>query len=304
MLEGLSNTAMTAFATKDEIRDWWANAPMTYGERHGSGEYVRPDGTVERVEIGSRRFFELADERFCSWNTPLHVGGVPFSGIFDYDGRAGARVLEVGCGMGFMAMSWASRGARMTAVDLNPVAVAQTRRRFEVFGLDGDIRQADGEGLPFATDTFDYAYSWGVLHHSPNPRTSIGELHRVLKPGGSAGVMLYHRDSILYRYTVAFIEGFVNMERMFLTELQLASRYGDGGREEGNPHTWPVTEREVREHLFADFDDVQVRVLGTDIPPILDTWRRNLAARLPGSVVDRLAARLGWSLWITGKKRA
>ncbi len=56
--------AVPETSTKERIRDWWAAAPMTYGERHGSTEFMRPDGTVEVVEIGSRRFFELADERF------------------------------------------------------------------------------------------------------------------------------------------------------------------------------------------------------------------------------------------------
>ena len=277
---------------------------MTYGERHGDAEYRRPDGGIERVRIGSRRFFELADERFHAWNTPLHVGGVPFAGIFDYRRYAGRKVLEVGCGMGCMAMTWAQQGARLTAVDLNPVAVRQTRRRFEVFGLEGEIQEADGEHLPFADDSFDYAYSWGVLHHSPAPKRSIGELHRVLKPGGSVGVMLYNRRSILYRYTVAFIEGFINMERLFLGPTELASRYGDGGREEGNPHTWPVTQDEVREDLFVQYDDVRIRLLGTDVAPIVNTWRSDLAARLPSSVLDRLARKAGWSLWITGTKRA
>lgn len=290
--------------TKAEIRDWWAGAPMTYGERHGDVEYTRPDGTKEKVTLGSRRFYEIADERFYSWNTPLHPDGQPFAKIFDYDRYRDHRVLEVGCGMGCMAMNWAKHGARITAVDLNPVAIAQTRKRFEIFGLHGEINEADGEALPFPDSTFDYVYSWGVLHHSPNTRASVAELHRVLKPGGAAGVMLYHRNSILFDYTVRWIEGFVNMESMFLDELELASRYGDGGREEGNPHTWPVTEDEVRNELFAQYDDVEIKVLGTDIPPILNTWRSDLAARMGQQKVDALAERQGWSLWITGAKRA
>jgi SAM-dependent methyltransferase len=296
---------MTVADIKDQIRDWWAGQPMTYGEQHGATTYTRPDGSVEQVEIGSRRFFELADERFYGWNTPLHDAAKgPFSDIYDYRRHAGQPVLEVGCGMGCMAMNWATRGARMTAVDLNPVAIAQTRRRFEVFGLEGDIREADAEQLPFAGDHFSFAYSWGVLHHTPGIRKALKEIHRVLKPGAGIGVMLYHRTSFLYRYTVAYQDGFVNMERRFLDELQLASRYGDGGREEGNPHTWPVTKPEITGDLFTPFEDVQVRVLGTDVPPILDTWRPRLGQKLSERGRAALAGRWGWSLWITGRKQA
>ena len=298
----MADTAVADTAAKEEIRKWWAAAPMTYGESHGEACYPRPDGSVERVEVGSKRFFELADERFYSWNMALHEGGVPFSSIFDYRRYDGKDVLEVGCGMGCMAMNWAERGARIAAVDLNPVAIAETRRRFDLFGLEGMIEEADGEELAFENDCFDYAYSWGVLHHSPAPERSIGELFRVLKPGGSAGVMLYHRSSILYRYTVRFIEGFLNMERLFLNELELASRYGDGGREEGNPHTWPVTEEEVFRDLFSAYENVRIRVLGADLPPILNTWRPGLAERLSERSLDRLTRHHGWSLWITGNK--
>lgn len=289
---------------KSAIRDWWAASPMTYGQQHGHTDYRRPDGTVERVSFGSRRFYELADETFYQWNTPLHVDGRRFAKIFDYDRYRGAPVVEVGCGMGCMAMNWALGGASVTAVDLNPVAVAQTQRRFAEFGLEGDIREADGENLPFADNSFAFAYSWGVLHHSPGTRRLIAELYRVLKPGGRVGVMLYHRSSMLYQFLVRFQEGWVNMERCFLSELELASRYGDGDRAEGNPHTWPVTKTEVRKELFAQYDDVAIEVLGTDVPNVMAGWvPGGVASRMPASWVRALARRWGWSLWITARKQ-
>ncbi len=293
---------MARTSTKERIRDWWAAAPMTYGERHGTTEFARADGSVETVEIGSQRFFELADERFYSWNAPLHTAVGPFAAIFPYSSMRGRRVLEIGCGMGCMAMNWARREAEITAVDLNPVSVAQTRRRFDLLGLKGDIRQADAEALPFAENSFDYVYSWGVLHHTPGTAKAVAEIHRVLKPGAEAGIMLYHRRSILFMMTVAYQEGFINLERQFLDPLGLASRYGDGAREEGNPHTWPVTHREVRDELFRSFRNVETRVLGTDIPPILSAWKPNLGETLSKSSLAALARRFGWSLWITGTK--
>jgi SAM-dependent methyltransferase len=287
---------------KSQIRDWWAGAPMTYGEQHGSTDYVRADGGVERVVLGSKRFFELADQRFYAWNTPLHTGRGRFARIFPYDGYRGRDVLEVGCGMGCMAMNWALNGAAITAVDLNPVAIAQTRQRFAVHQLAGTIHEADAEALPFPDASFDFVYSWGVLHHTPLTADALREIHRVLKPGGGLGVMLYHRKSLLYRYTVAFIEGWLNMERDFLDELGLASRYGDGGREEGNPHTWPVTRKEVRRDLFSPFENVSIETLGTDIPDLLNTLLPSFADRFTPAMKSALARRLGWSLWITGDK--
>jgi 2-polyprenyl-3-methyl-5-hydroxy-6-metoxy-1,4-benzoquinol methylase len=293
------NEASSA-SLKDRIRDWWSAAPMTYGEEHGTTEYVRRDGSVERVEIGSRRFFELADERFYSWNVPLHTDRGPFGAIFPYEEMRGRRILEIGCGMGCMAMNWAQRGALVTAIDLNPTSVEQTKRRFAAFDLSGDIRQTDAEALPFDDASFDYVYSWGVLHHTPNTATAIDEIRRVVKPGGRTGVMLYHRHSILYRVTVQFQEGWLHRESRFLSPLQLASRYADGGRQEGNPHTWPVTRKEARA-LFRNFQNVDITVLGTDIPDILGAWRPGLGAAVP-AILDALAARFGWSLWIAARR--
>jgi 2-polyprenyl-3-methyl-5-hydroxy-6-metoxy-1,4-benzoquinol methylase len=290
---------------KAKIRNWWAGAPMTYGEDHGRATYHRPDGSTETVELGSQRFFELADEVFYRWNRPIHDVTGNFGRIFDYQryGATRSKVLEIGCGMGCMAMNWAQHGADMTAIDLNPVAIEQTRRRFEVFGLKGDIREADSEALPLADGQFDFAYSWGVLHHTPNIRRAIQEVRRTLKPGGQLGLMLYHRHSFLSRYQVAYQEGYVNFESGFLNPLELSSRYGDGGRQEGNPHTWPVTKREVRRDLMPDFDDVQIRVLGTDVPETLNSWFPNFSNRFLSERMNKaLARRWGWSLWITGVK--
>lgn len=287
---------------KSEIRDWWASAPMTYGEDHGATTYHHPDGRIEQVEIGSKRFFELADQTFYRWNEPISGPGGPFARIFDYERYRDRRVLEVGCGMGCMAMNWAMRGARVTAIDLNPVAIAQTRQRFKLHDLEGEIMEVDAETLPFADGDFDFAYSWGVIHHTPGIRKAAREMYRVLKPGGQIGLMLYNRRSILYRYTVGYAEGIANAERCFLDELALASRYGDGGRVEGNPHTWPVTEREVRRDLLPMFDDVKISILGTDIPDILNSWFPRMTGFMTTGMLKALARRWGWSLWITGVK--
>lgn len=287
---------------KQAIRNWWAEYPMTYGYEHGFATYTQEDGTIVKVEIGTREFFELADKTFYKWNQSRHNEKGYFGRIFDYEEYAGKPVLEVGCGMGCMAMNWANHGAQVTAVDLNPVAVAMTKRRFETFGLGGDIREADGEELPFKDNTFDYAYSWGVLHHSPNTKKSIAELYRVIKPGARAGVMLYHRHSLMYRFFTEYVDGFVNMESKFLSPLELASRYGDGDRREGNPHTWPVTKKEVIEDLFPQFCNVRIDVLGIEVEQIMDQWARNFGSKFPRALLNACIRRWGWSLWITGKK--
>lgn len=289
---------MTAPAQAQDVAKWWAANPQTYGDVHGVDAF---EG--EQHVRGSREFFENADRTFISWNHNLHTNGDPFSAIYPYERYRGKRVLEVGCGMGGMAAMWARHGAKLSAVDLNPVAVEQTRRRFELFGLDGDIRQVDARSLDFPDATFDYVYSWGVLHHSPDLATSVGQLLRTLKPDGEFGVMLYHRHSLLYWYRILMLEGWLHGERMFLDELALASRYTDGERAEGNPHTWPITRREAHEIFGPHVREVNVRVLGTDVDGILAAEvAPGIVRVLPRSIRKAIARRYGWSLWISGTK--
>jgi ubiquinone/menaquinone biosynthesis C-methylase UbiE len=294
----------SANSGKNVIRNWWAEHPMTYGAQHGTATFFADDGRPIKVQIGSRDFFEWADLTFYRWNVPRHNDKGFFGKIFDYDRYAGKRVLEIGCGMGCMAMNWAQHGACVTAVDLNPVAVEQTRRRFETFGLEGNILEADAENLPFEDNSFEYAYSWGVLHHTPDTKRVTHELYRVLRTGGRVGVMLYHRRSAMYRFLTEYVEGFMNLERAFLTPLELASRYADGGRAEGNPHTWPVTRREARQKLFSEFAHLRIETFGTDLGAVFDQWIPGFWRRLPRLLTDACARHWGWSLWITGQKGA
>src|SRR2546423_15727 len=104
--------------SKQPIENWWAAFPMTYGHHHGTPQY-EGQGGAEDYPLGSREFFERVDQTFYSWNVPLHDQSGKFSRIFPYAKYRDKQVLEIGCGMGTMAMNWASHGAHITAADLN-----------------------------------------------------------------------------------------------------------------------------------------------------------------------------------------
>src|SRR5215207_8611968 len=124
--------------------------------------------------------------------------GRTFGRYVDFDALQGQDVLEVGCGSGIAAQMFAEAGARLTAVDLTPWAVATTRRRLDAFGLNADVLEADGEALPFADSSFDIVFSWGVIHHSSDMDRALRELVRVCRPGGELVLMVYHRRSLFY----------------------------------------------------------------------------------------------------------
>jgi len=92
---------------------------------------------------------------------------------------APGRALEVGCGPGELAARIRDElGADVVAVDVSPRMVELARRR------DLDARVGDVQELPFAAGTFDCAVAAWMLYHVPDPDRALGELARVLGPGG------------------------------------------------------------------------------------------------------------------------
>lgn len=294
---GLALGEKLTMETKKDIQNWWAENPMTYGETHGQTSY----GKGESFKLGTPEFFERLDREFYRWNFPLHEK-MPFDKIFPYDLYKGKKILEIGCGLGTMLSNWAKNGANCTGVDLNPTSITQTERRFDLLGLKASVSLQDANKLSFKDNEFDYVYSWGVLHHSPNLELSIKELMRVLKPGGGFGIMLYNRLSFYQWYMTDYVEGFLHNEAEFLSSLELNSRYGDGHREEGNPHTWPVTKKEGLDILCPQSTDASVKVLGTDLDVVLRLLSPGVSRFIPKPIIKALARRFGWSLWFHGHK--
>jgi ubiquinone/menaquinone biosynthesis C-methylase UbiE len=115
----------------------------------------------------------------------------------DFQSGRGTKVLEIGVGAGTDHLNWLRAGARTIGVDLTRSSTSLTRERAALEGLPATVFVADAEALPFNSNVFDTVYSYGVLHHTPDTRRAVEEAHRVLRPGGVAKVMIYHRPSIV-----------------------------------------------------------------------------------------------------------
>ena len=114
-----------------------------------------------------------------------------------FDDARGQDLLEICVGLGADHQRYAESGARLTGIDLTGRAVEHTRRRLVLFDLKSDLRVGDAEALPFADESFDWVYSWGVLHHSPDTVRAIDEVWRVLRWRGTARIMIYHKHSLV-----------------------------------------------------------------------------------------------------------
>ncbi|HKS28652.1 MAG TPA: class I SAM-dependent methyltransferase [Pyrinomonadaceae bacterium] len=114
-----------------------------------------------------------------------------------FEQARGKKVLEIGLGTGADFSRWARAEAIAYGRDLTEASVRMVKERLALDDLTADVAVGDAENLKeFEDDFFDIYYSWGVLHHTPNPEKAFAEAYRVLKPGGTLKIMLYHYPSV------------------------------------------------------------------------------------------------------------
>jgi len=225
----------------------------------------------------------------------------PFISEFaDFQHAAGKRVLEIGVGMGADYLEWLKAGAVATGVDLSSASLERARQRCEMAGYVPDLREADAENLPFAENTFDTVFSYGVMHHSPDPAQCVREARRVLKPGGALQIMIYHHPS--------------------LTGLMLWLRYGLRCGKSlrktvfdhlESPGTNSYTQDEA-ETLLEGFEEIEMwqefspgdLLLHEPSQRFQGTMYRMVWRTYPRSVVRALGRRWGLFLMISARKKA
>lgn len=124
----------------------------------------------------------------------------------------GATVLEAGCGVGAQTVELI-RGnpkIRLTCIDLSPDSIAEARRAVQVEGLrEPAFQVADIRALPFPDAAFAHVFVCFVLEHLADPLAALGELMRVMKPGGTITVIegdhgsaFFHPDSAFARAAI------------------------------------------------------------------------------------------------------
>jgi ubiquinone/menaquinone biosynthesis C-methylase UbiE len=213
--------------------------------------------------------------------------------VMEFADHRGEEVLEIGGGLGTDLAQFALHGARVTDLDLSAGHLALARENFKLRGLEGRFVHHDAEQLPFADNSFDVVYSNGVIHHTPNTAQVVREIHRVLKPGGRAIIMVYAENSLHYWRQLFFALGVRQglLERHSMGEIM--SRHAEISHNGARPLVKVYTRRSLRK-LFRCFTRIRIlkrQLLVDELPPRLK-W-------LPVGIAGRL---MGWNLIIKATK--
>ena len=237
------------------VRHFW--------ELHVNNEYYT------RADRGTSQYFDEIEQRRYRWHYHL------VSLFRELEGSSG-KLLEIGCGIGMDSVQLARAGLNVTAVDLTESAIEIAIRHARLRGVPIEFYVGNAEALAFADQSFRVVYSFGVLHHTPNIRAALAEVHRVLEPGGRAYVMLYHRKSL------------VNLvHQLFRLPYESPRNLKDHC-----PVVDRFTKAEAAE-LFGDFASVEIH---SDYP--FTYGFRYLIGWLPEAGRRWLGRRIGWHLMI------
>lgn len=164
--------------TIEDVKNYWNNRPCNI--RHSDKPF------------GTKLYFDEVEHR--KYFVEPHI---PY--FADFSRWRGKKVLEIGCGIGTDTVNFASSGAFLTSVDLSLESLNITEKRLEVYGLRHavDLYYANAEKLSthLKPEIYDLVYSFGVLHHTPNPEAAFDEVKKFMGPDSEFKLMVYNRGA-------------------------------------------------------------------------------------------------------------
>jgi SAM-dependent methyltransferase len=141
-------------------------------------------------------------------------------------------VLDFGCGPGhdLVGFSVYSKPKKLIGIDISPSSLAEAEARLKLHNSPAKLVRLDPAQtrLPFEDESFDHIHTSGVLHHAPNLDVLLGELRRILKPGGTMNVMVYNYDSLWMHLFVAYHKRIVEQRYADLTLREAFTKTTDG----------------------------------------------------------------------------
>ena len=260
------------------VRSYWDERPCNI--RHSDRE------------VGSKTYFNDVEERkyFVEPHIPAFA---------DFKRWQSKKVLEIGCGIGTDTMNFARAGAHVTAVDLSEESLKIAKIRANVFGLN-TIRfyQANAEELTsiIPVERYDLVYSFGVIHHTPQPEKALEQIRHYMDADSTLKIMVYHRHS----WKVFWILATYGRGALHTID-NLIAQYSEA--QTGCPVTYAYTRKTVKRLLKGfSITDMQIDHIFPYAIPAYKQYRyeKNWYFKwLPQPLFHWIEKHWGWHLCVT-----
>lgn len=216
-----------------------------------------------QTERFSAAWFDESDRRFLHAARLFTGEQNPFHELMGLADIAGKRVLEIGCGMGYHTELLSRAGAEVTSIDISTTSVDATRRRLALRGLSARVQQHDAERLDelFKDGSIDMVWSWGVIHHSAHTARIMRKVAALLRPDGTARIMVYHLGGMSAYYTLV---------RRYLSGFWRGAQIDDLLNRDADGFTARFYTRDALSDLaLAFYREVRVRAFGQEADVIM-----------------------------------
>lgn len=165
-------------------------------------------------EINNSFYNEYGEKWYSAFDDPIALLRAENKAMFPWIvnklrtvlGNRG-KILDVGCGGGFLSNQLARQGYSVTGVDLSPESLSVAHKH----DVTGSVKYqvADAYKLPFENESFDVVTAMDFLEHVERPQDVISEFSRVLRPGGIFFYHTFNRNILSHVVVIKLLEWFI-----------------------------------------------------------------------------------------------